>query len=617
MNNYWNNERLRAYVWVVLTLTGVCLPVACSSSEDLGGSESGGKAGRVASGGSAGGSGAHEPGEQGGAPSGASVGAGAVSAGESAEGGGAGEAGSEGAAVAPNILLIVADDLGYSDLGAFGGEISTPNLDTLAAEGRILADHKTAPTCSPTRAALFSGTDHHLVGLGSMAELLLPEQQGKPGYEGYLNEQSLSVAELFRDAGYHTYMAGKWHLGLEESNSPAARGFESSFALLGGGASHFAPVTGKPIPSDNVKYREDGVLTSVPEGFFSTTFYTDKLLAYIDQHAGDGRPFFAYAAYTAPHWPLMAPTEYIDRYRGRYDAGYEPIRAARIARQKALGIVPRAFEPSPRLPSTPDNPDWEDLDAEQQDFEARRMEIYAAMVEHLDHNIGRLIQHLKAIGEYDDTLVFFQSDNGAEGGKFSFPDGPNTDNSLANLGRPLSNVSYGARWGEVGATPFRLWKAHTTEGGVTVPAIVRLPQQSRKLPSFEGLSHVSDLLPTFLELARIPDPGSVYAGRKVHPITGHSLLGVLSGSQDEVRNEEQVLAEELFGDRYVRRGNYKLVWLEPPFGDSTWALFDLATDRAEQHDLSAQEPELRDELIQEWDSYVTRVGVVLGSSSAP
>ncbi|WP_437577190.1 arylsulfatase [Sorangium sp. So ce887] len=526
-------------------------------------------------------------------------------------GGTAGTGGS--AAARANILFILADDLGYSDIGAFGGEIATPNLDTLAAEGRILADHKSTPTCSPTRASLFSGTDHHLVGLGNMAEVMRPEQQGKPGYEGYLNEQSLSIAELLRDGGYRTYMAGKWHLGVEEIHGPKARGFESSFALLGGAGSHFAPVPGQPIPSDNVQYRDDGVLTTVPADFFSTTFYTDKLISYIDQHAGDGKPFFAYAAYTAPHWPLMAPPEYIDRYRGRYDEGYEAVRSARIARQKKLGIIPEAFEPAPRLPSTPDNPDWDDLDPEQKQVEARRMEIYAAMVEHLDYNIGRLIERLKEIGEYDNTLVFFQSDNGAEGGTFNFPDGPNTDNSLENLGKPLSNVTYGARWGEVGATPFRLWKAHTTEGGVTVPAIVRLPAQTAKQQAFRGLSHVSDVAPTFLAIAGIADPGSTYAGREVHPITGYSLLPVLEGLAQEVRPWARVLAEELFGDRYVLRGDHKLVWLEPPFGTADWALYDLSKDRAEQVDVSAAEPAIRAELEEEWEKYVVGTGVVLAN----
>jgi len=509
----------------------------------------------------------------------------------------------------PNILLIMADDLGYSDLGAFGGEIETPNLDALAAEGRLLTSHYTAATCSPTRAMLLSGTDHHLVGLGSMAELLAPEQVGKPGYEGYLNERSLSIAELLRDSGYHTYMAGKWHLGLSEDKSPRAWGFESSFVLTQGAASHFAPRPGAPTPADTGAYRENGVAVQVPGDFFSTNFYTDKLIAYLEGHRGDSKPFFAYAAYTAPHWPLQAPDDFIDRYRGRYDAGYEAIRNQRLARQKQLGIIAQDFQPNAGLPSSDTNPTWDELTAEQRKVEARRMELYAAMVDNLDYNIGRLIQYLKRTGQYDDTFIFFQSDNGAEGSQ-GYPD-TGADNRYENLGRVGSNVIYGKRWAEVSATPFRLYKAFSTEGGVTVPAIARLPKGNRSQPKFEGLSHVSDLAPTFLELARAAEPGSTYKGRAVHPITGHSLLPVLEQRAASVRAPGEVLVDELFGRRYVRRDQWKLTWLDAPWGSGGWSLHDLAADRGESIDVAAAHPEVFNALTGEWEKYATRVGVVL------
>ncbi|HEY0713238.1 MAG TPA: sulfatase-like hydrolase/transferase, partial [Polyangia bacterium] len=269
------------------------------------------------------------------------------------------------AASRPNILLILADDLGYSDLGAFGGEIKTPNLDALARAGRLLTDHHTAATCSPTRSMLFSGTDHHLAGLGTMAEVIRPEQVGKPGYEGYLNDRSVSIAELLRDAGYHTYLSGKWHLGVGEERSPKVRGFEASFSLSGGAGSHFAPVPGKSVPADNVEYREEGKPATLPADYFSTDFFTDKLIAYIERNRADGKPFFAYAAYTAPHWPLQAPPAYLDRYAGRYDAGYDAIRDQRLARQKQLGIIPADFQPNPGRTSSPDNPTWAELTPDQ------------------------------------------------------------------------------------------------------------------------------------------------------------------------------------------------------------------------------------------------------------
>lgn len=511
----------------------------------------------------------------------------------------------------PNILLIVADDLGYSDIGAFGGEIRTPHLDRLALSGRLLTDHHAAATCSPTRASLISGTDHHLVGLGSMAELLAPEQRGQPGYEGYLNDRSLSIAELLRDSGYHTYTAGKWHLGLTQDKSPQAWGFEDSFVLAQGASSHFAPDPSRLTSADvNATFRENGVQTTVPDSFFSTDFYTDKLLSYLAADEGDGKPFFAFAAYTAPHWPLQAPASFLDRYKGRYDVGYEKIRKHRIAKQKLLGVIPLDFKPAAPLPSTPDNPSWSDLTAEQKKTEARRMEIYAAMVENLDHNIGRLIDYLERTNQLDDTFIFFQSDNGAEGGS-GFPDTEATDNSYDNLGRRYSNVAYGKRWAEVSAAPFRLWKAYATEGGVTVPAIAHLPKQRLPRAAFSGLTHISDLAPTFLALAGAPDPGSSYKGREVFPITGRSILPRLEGRALRVHPRGAVLADELFGRRYVRRDQWKLLWIEPPYGSGDWALYDLSSDRAESRDVTALHPNVASELRAEWDDYVERVGLIL------
>lgn len=517
----------------------------------------------------------------------------------------------------PNVLLIVADDLGYSDIGAFGGEIHTPNLDALANNGRLLTDFHTAPTCSPTRSMLLSGTDHHLAGLGTMAEMLpsAPHQQGKPGYEGYLNERSLSIAELLKDAGYHTYAAGKWHLGLTEETSAKARGFESSYTLLQGGGSHFAPVAGKLQSYDAVTYRENGVIVTPPANFYSTDFYTDKLIGYIDANKGDGKPFFAYAAYTAPHWPLQATADFIDRYQGKYDVGYDAIRDARIAKQKALGVIPADFQPAAPLPASAGNPSWSQLTAPQKALEARRMEIYAAMVENLDWNIGRLVQHLKDIGEYDNTFIFFMSDNGAEAGSGIFRDNADTDNSLANLGKPLSNVQYGKRWGEVGATPFRLYKGTSTEGGHRAPAIARLPKQTAAQSPLNRIATVRDLAPTLLELAKADNPGSSYKGKPVNPITGRSLLPVLVGSSGDVHASGSVFADELFGSAWVRRDQWKLVWVEQPAGPGAWTLHNLASDGAEANDVSAAYPAIVTELKQEWQRYIVGNGVVLAPTS--
>jgi arylsulfatase A-like enzyme len=510
----------------------------------------------------------------------------------------------------PNILLIVADDLGYSDLGVFGGEISTPNIDALAASGRILTDHHAGFTCAPTRSMLISGTDHHLVGLGRMGAGTGP-QAGQPGYEGFLNDRALSIAELLRDGGYHTYIAGKWHLGSGDTQSPLQRGYEKSYVLLPGVSTFFAELSSPPTEAQTKNYREDGQYVTPPADFYQTDFYTDKLISYLDANRADGKPFYAFAAYTSPHWPMQAPESFIDRYKGKYDEGYDVIRARRFARQKELGIIPQDAVAANPLPVTAERPGWEQLSTEQKSFEARRMEIYAAMVENLDWNIGRLIEHLKEIGEYDDTFIFFQSDNGAEGRN---ADRATANNTLQNLGRAGSYVGVGARWAEVSATPFRLWKAYSPEGGHSVPAIAHLPKQTSASKRFGGLTHLTDLAPTFLELAGVQDPGTSYKGRSVHPITGKSLLPVLEERATFVRDDNTVLADEQDTHRYVRRGRWKLLWLGPPFGltPSAWQLYDLQTDRAEINDVSALHPDIVAELIAEWEAYVQRVGVVLG-----
>jgi arylsulfatase len=457
-----------------------------------------------------------------------------------------------------------------------------------------------------------------------MAEALPmnPVLVGKPGYEGFLRPDALSVAQLLRDGGYHTYLAGKWHLGGAADQLPPARGFESSWGPIGGFEGHFAPVSGLPTPIDGATvYRENGVVTTPPADYFSTDFYTDKLIQYIDENRGDGKPFFAYAAYTAPHWPLMAPEEYIDRYAGVYDVGYTVIRNRRIERMKELGIVPRHFEPNPGLPASANTPDWDDLTADQKMVEARKMEIYAAMVENLDHNIGRLVQYLKDTGQYEDTFIFFQSDNGAEGATTFRPENTtNVDNSFANMGRPRSNLATGRRWAEVSATPFKLSKGHQAEGGLSVPAIVRMPyagraQRGRPRP-IRDFTRVTDLAPTFLELADVADPGSTYGGQTVKPITGVSMVGLLEGGRrhakhgTRIHERDEVFFGELFGRRFVQQGKWKALWTEPPWGPGQWALYNMDRDRGETTDLASSRPDIVAEFDALWSGYVAEVGIV-------
>lgn len=376
----------------------------------------------------------------------------------------------------PNFLVIVADDLGFSDIGAFGGEIATPNLDALAIAGLRLTDFHTASTCSPTRSMLLTGTDHHIAGIGTMAEALTPELEGKPGYEGHLNERVVALPELLREAGYQTLMAGKWHLGLKPEQTPHARGFERSFSLLPGAANHYGfeppydESTPRILKGTPALYVEDErYLDTLPEGFYSSDAFGDKLLQYLKER-DQSRPFFAYLPFSAPHWPLQAPREIVEKYRGRYDAGPEALRQERLARLKELGLVEADVEAHPVLALTRE---WEALEDEERAKSARAMEVYAAMVERMDWNIGRVVDYLRRQGELDNTFVLFMSDNGAEGALLeAFPKfGPDLlgfldrhyDNSLENIGRANSYVWYGPRWAQAATAPSRLYKAFTTQ----------------------------------------------------------------------------------------------------------------------------------------------------------
>ncbi|GGO85363.1 arylsulfatase [Marinobacterium nitratireducens] len=507
----------------------------------------------------------------------------------------------------PNILLIVADDLGYSDIGAFGSEIPTPNLDELAFEGVRLTSFHTAPTCSPTRAMLLTGIDSHQAGLGNMAELLTAEQKGQPGYEGYLNNSVATLPEVLRDNGYNTYMVGKWHLGGTEERSPAARGFDKSFALMQGGASHFdnrAIMAGDPIAT----YRDNGKIVDLPKDFFSTDFYTDQVMSYIGDDLEQKKPFFAYVAYTAPHWPLHAPEEYLKKYEGHYEEGYEQVRQARLKRMRELDIIDSSVTENTPLKQLPR---WNELTDEQRKIETRRMQIYAAMVDNLDHNIGRLLQWLDQKGELDNTVVLFMSDNGADGN--SPATGPGNydwitndfDNSYENMGRVNSYVWYGAQWGQVSATPFPLFKGFPSEGGITAPAIIRMPKQNTGGEINRQFIHVMDVMPTFLEMAGVKEVSSPYNGRDVRNIQGRSFLPVLNNKPIE----ERAIGWELFGRLALSKGDWKIRWLDKPYGKGEWELFNLKKDPTERYDISQENPKKLAEMLNEWNSYVKENGV--------
>jgi arylsulfatase len=507
-----------------------------------------------------------------------------------------------GADTRPNILLIVADDAGYTDIGAFGGEIHTPNLDALAAVGVRFTQFTASATCSPSRSMLMSGTDNHLAGLGNMAEFTAPNQAGRPGYEGHLNDRVAALPELLAAAGYDTFMAGKWHLGEEPEHWPAARGFSRDLALIPGGGSHLDDMWGAVGERQLYTYNGEAIRALRP-GFHSSEDYTAAIISNIEEHRGSGRPFFAYLALQAPHDPFQPPADWRDFYGGRYDAGYDAVRAARIDRMKALGLLEPDATVFPRLPTIPA---WETLPDEEKRRSARKMELFAAMVAHMDANIGKLIGYLKAKGLYENTLIFFMSDNGPEGNMM--PIGAPWDSSrFEDWGKAGTFIQYGPAWAQVGAGPLRLFKGFLSEGGIRVPLIVAGAGVAGSARISDAVAHVTDIPATILDAAGVAYPDSA----DIAPMQGLSLAPILEGAEPAVRGPEDWIGWELFGNKALRMGNWKAVWLCPPLGPGAWQLFDLKADPGETMDLAASRPDVLQRLTAQWDDYAAANNVIL------
>ncbi|EPY52289.1 arylsulfatase [Schizosaccharomyces cryophilus OY26] len=552
----------------------------------------------------------------------------------------------------PNFLIIVADDLGWSDVGAFGSEINTPNLDTLAKEGLRFTDFHTASACSPTRSMLLSGTDNHLAGLGQMAEFAsrMHQWDDYPGYEGYLNWRVAALPEILKEK-YDNIISGKWHLGLTKETSPSARGFEKVFSLLPGAGHHYKDYK----PSDDT-YKEKGddlkkLLPSLymsgnefidadkelPEDFYSSDYFTTKLEGFLNEHYSKDkdRPFFAYLPFTAPHWPLQAPRQLIEKYAGRYNQGPDALRLSRLKKQENLGLYSSIRDGPPAEVSTGDEKEWSEMREEERKFSSKTMEVYAAMVERLDWNVGRIIQYLKEKGEYDNTFVLFMSDNGAEGailenvplrgGKVSDIIRQRYDNSLDNLGNRNSFTWYGPRWALAATAPSRDFKSYISEGGIRCPLIVRFPPIIQNPGSISHtFTTVMDITPTVLELAGIEHPYPRYAERDVLPVRGKSWVKHLATGTSVYNEELDFTGWELFGQRAIRRGPWKAIYVpvssaffylsqklrDGRRGDSKWKLYNIKEDRAESNDLSESRPDILQELINYWTLYVSETGLI-------
>jgi len=514
----------------------------------------------------------------------------------------------------PNIVLVLADDLGFTDLASYGSEISTPTIDALAQQGVRFTNYHTAANCAPARAMLLTGVDAHLAGVPNIPEMLAPEQQRHAHYQGVLGSNVVTVATLLEGAGYHTYMAGKWHLGTGPGKLPSQRGFERTVALADSGADNWEQRPYIPL-YEKANWYADGEEYQLPEDFYSSRFLVDKTIEFIDSNLDDGRPFFAYLPFQAVHIPVQAPQEFIDRYMGVYDDGWDELREQRRARAVELGIIPEGSGME-RMAATAD---WNALNAEQRRYQAKRMAVYAAMVEAMDFNLGRLVDYLKARGEYDNTIIIFTSDNGAEASgpadheSFMGRRGPaalgyHTDYERLGLKGSYNTIS--PSFASAAASPLAWYKFYAGEGGMRVPLIVagaNLPVQGELSHAF---SFVTDITPTLLSFAGVAPPGARYAGRPVEPIIGRDLRPLLSQNVERVYGPDDAVGYELAGHAALFQGDYKIVFIYGPLSDAQWHLYNIVQDPGETKDLASEDPARLQRMLSVYERY-TRDNKVL------
>lgn len=510
----------------------------------------------------------------------------------------------------PNIVVILADDVGFSDFGAYGSEISTPHIDALAARGALFSNFHASPICAPSRAMLLTGMTSHLAGVGNLPETLPPQHQGAPAYLGRLADDVVTVAALLQKAGYRTAVTGKWHLGHTPSALPPSHGFDRSFVLDASGADNWEQRSYLPIYSD-APWFEDGAPATLPEDFYSSQFIVDKAIDYIEEGADAREPFFAYLAFQAIHIPVQAPREFVEKYDGVYADGWEALRRARFENVVARGLIPEGVELGPM----PDGlRDWDALSDAERALFAKSMAVNAGMLEAMDHHIGRFIDHLKKRGDFENTVFFVLSDNGPE------PNAP-TDipgfaqwlwwegysRDVETLGEKGTYAFIGPEFASAAASPGAFFKLYAGEGGIRVPFIVAgagIPAAGH----VGDFSFITDIAPTILDLANVEQVNQ-FDGRTVKPMTGRSLMPRLAGVTPHYGPEDAV-GFEAAGNAALFRGNYKLVRNMPPYGDGAWYLYDIAIDPGETRDLSAIRPELFAEMRAEYDRFASDVGVM-------
>ena len=507
----------------------------------------------------------------------------------------------------PNVVIILFDDAALMDLGIYGGEAKTPNIDAIARRGTRFTRYATSPLCSPSRAMLLTGLTNHQAGVATIKEVLPKEHVGKPGYGLHLEADTATLPERLRLAGYRTFMSGKWHLGDGPGQLPGSHGFDRSFALDASGADNWDDKAYMPFYKE-APWFEDDKPTAYPSGEFSSTVIVNKMLAYLNDRPKDTKPFLAYVALQAVHIPVQAPRAYTQNYAGRFDGGWDQLRRDRFERAKALGLVPKdakapAMHASMRA--------WDSLSANEKKMQAKAMEVYAGMIEATDAEIGRLVAHLDKTGELENTIFVITSDNGPEpsnpGGERGFNLWMKTHGytrELANLGERGSHNWIGPEWASAIATPGYLFKFYTSSGGLHVPMVMAGPGIAAD-KTVNAAAFVQDVTPTLLDLV-----GGAPAIPGTKPISGRSLAQVLTGTAETAYGPNDAVGVEVSGNASITKGDYALVKYNPPYGDNQWRLYHVVNDPGQTTDLSTALPEVRADLERAYAAYAKANGVL-------
>ncbi len=490
----------------------------------------------------------------------------------------------------PNIILIMADDMGFSDLGCYGSSIHTPNLDTLAENGFRLTQFYNASRCCPTRASLLTGLYQHQAGIGDMVG-----DYGIPAYQGYLNRQCMTMAEVLKSAGYETYMSGKWHVGTDPEHWPRKRGFDRYFGLITGASSYYDlhpyRVNGPPA----IMARDDERYYPPDSGYYMTDAFGENACKFIEEHKDrSDRPFFLYLAFTAPHWPLHAPEKEIDKYLGRYMIGWDSLRQERYERMRKMGIINTDWELSPRNDVVPP---WDSILPDEKKMWDRRMAVYAAMIDRMDQNIGKVFTALREEDLDKNTLIIFIADNG--GCHERIKNRGNYVHTSGITGHRDSFDSYQYNWANASNTPFRMFKHWVNEGGISSPFIAWYPDMIKGgTINTTNPAHIIDLMPTFIELSGATYPDE-FNGQRIKALPGKSLVPLLKGED----TGERILFWEHEGNQALRKGDWKIVSTWNRKGEfPDWKLYNLKEDRSEMHDLSDQYPGILHEMTALYDS---------------